>query len=220
MNVVLIPSIINTPNLPLSYSAVRSVYSRNERFEQLKKTIQTVKNKIPNLFIILVECTQLIKEEEDYLSYQIDLLVNLYKNEEVRDIIYSASKSHGEGTMTLLGIKSFLKRKIEFNHFFKITGRYWLGDNFDFNKYNNPHNVIKCIDDDKKNVYTCFYKLNKIALIRWFHYLMKQEEPFEKNVNYEIIFGKFLDKIHEHKRFINRLGIFGNVATSGELIQA
>ena len=49
---------------------------------------------------------------------------------------------------------------------------------------------------------------------------MKQEEPFEKNVNYEIIFGRFLDKIHEHKRFINRLGIFGNVATSGELIQA
>ena len=88
MNVVLIPSIINTPNLPLSYSAVRSVYSRNERFEQLKRTIQTVKNKIPNIFIILVECTQLTKEEEDYLSYQIDLLVNLYKNEEVRDIIY------------------------------------------------------------------------------------------------------------------------------------
>ena len=73
--------------------------------------------------------------------------------------------------------------------------------------------------DDKKNLYTCFYKLNKIAVVRWYYYLTKQDEEFKKNTNFEIIFGKFIDKIHENKRFINRLGILGNVATSGELVQ-
>ena len=219
MNVVLIPSIINTPNLPLSYSDVRSVFTRKERFIQLQKTIESVKKKIPNNYIVVVECTDLNKEETEYLSFNIDLLVNVYKNEEAREIIYSPSKSYGEGTMTLLGLKSLLRRKIEWKNLFKITGRYWLGEEFKFEKYNNSHNVIKCIDDDKKNLYTCFYKLNKIAVVRWYYYLTKQDDEFKKNTNFEIIFGKFIDKIHENKRFINRLGILGNVATSGELVQ-
>tara|TARA_Y100000022_G_scaffold25643_1_gene19367 strand:+ start:849 stop:1517 length:669 start_codon:yes stop_codon:yes gene_type:complete len=220
MNVVLIPSIINTPNIPLSYSDVRSVFTRKERFLQLQTTIESIKKNIPNNYIVVVECTDLNKEETDYLSINIDLLVNVFKDEEVREIIYSASKSYGEGTMTLLGLKSLLKRKIEWDNLFKITGRYWLGEDFNFEKYNNSHNMIKCIDDDKENIYTCFYKLNKIAAIRWYYYLTKQEEEFKKNINFEIIFGKFIQKIHENKRFINKLGIFGNVATSGDLIQA
>ena len=33
-NIILITSVINTPNKPLSYSKTRSVYNRRERFEQ------------------------------------------------------------------------------------------------------------------------------------------------------------------------------------------
>jgi hypothetical protein len=35
-NLVLVTSIIKTPNLPLSYTNVRYVYSHNERYEQTK----------------------------------------------------------------------------------------------------------------------------------------------------------------------------------------
>ena len=56
-NLVLITSIINTPKTPLSYSKIRSVYTRNERFEQTKKTIESIKEKIPNHKILIVECT-------------------------------------------------------------------------------------------------------------------------------------------------------------------
>ena len=41
INLVLITSVINTPNKQLSYSKIRSVFNRNERFKQTKKTIKT-----------------------------------------------------------------------------------------------------------------------------------------------------------------------------------
>ena len=44
-NITLITSIIETPNLPLSYTNIRSMFSKNERFEQTKKTITTIKEK-------------------------------------------------------------------------------------------------------------------------------------------------------------------------------
>ena len=46
-NLVLITSVINTPNLPLSYSKVRSVFTREERFEQTKKTVESIKKTYP-----------------------------------------------------------------------------------------------------------------------------------------------------------------------------
>ena len=220
MNVVLIPSIVDTPKTSLSYCETRSVYSRQERFSHMIKTIENIRLKIPNNFIVLVECSLLTKEEENFFLSNVDLFVNLYKNEEVREEIYSPSKSLGEGTMTIFGIRSLLKRNIEWNNFFKITGRYWLNEDFDFEKFNHNYSMIKCIENDKKNVYTCFYKLNRSVLIRWYYYLQKQDPEFKNCVNYEIIFGKFLEKIHENKKFISKLGISGFVATTGIQVHA
>ena len=47
MNIVLITSVINPPNKPLSYVKNRSVFTEDERFEQTKKTIKSI-NKILN----------------------------------------------------------------------------------------------------------------------------------------------------------------------------
>ena len=49
MNLVLITSVVCTPNIPLSYINTRSCYTHDERFEQTKKTIKTIKEKIPNI---------------------------------------------------------------------------------------------------------------------------------------------------------------------------
>jgi len=59
INLVLITSIVNTPNLPLSYTKTRSVFTTEERFTQTKKTILSVKEKIPNCKILIVECSKL-----------------------------------------------------------------------------------------------------------------------------------------------------------------
>ncbi len=36
-NLIIVTSIINLPNTPLSYSPTRTIYTREERFEQTKK---------------------------------------------------------------------------------------------------------------------------------------------------------------------------------------
>ena len=48
-NLVLITSVICTPNTPLSYTNTRSVYSHEERFEQTKKLSKLLKKKYPTL---------------------------------------------------------------------------------------------------------------------------------------------------------------------------
>ena len=63
INLVLITSIIATPNIPLSYTPTRSVFTHNERFEQTKYTIQSIKEKIPNAKIFIVECSFLTEEQ-------------------------------------------------------------------------------------------------------------------------------------------------------------
>ena len=40
-SLILITSVIDTPNAPLSYTNTRSVFTRQQRFEQTKKSIQT-----------------------------------------------------------------------------------------------------------------------------------------------------------------------------------
>ena len=125
-NLVLITSVISTTNNPLSYINNRSVYSHLERFEQTKKTIESVKEKIPNSKIIIVECSNLNEEIINYLIKNSDYFLNLYNNQKIRNNISHISKSLGEGTMTLCALKFIIQNNIEFNNLIKISGRYWL----------------------------------------------------------------------------------------------
>ena len=88
-NLTLITSIINTPNTPLSYTNVRSIYTKDERFEQTKKTIQTVKEKIPNAKIFIVECSNLTQEQNEYFTQNSDYFLNLINDEQKKSNIYS-----------------------------------------------------------------------------------------------------------------------------------
>ena len=55
-NLVIITSIIEMPNKPLSYSKTRSIFSNDERFEQTKKTIETIKGRMEDVAILIIEC--------------------------------------------------------------------------------------------------------------------------------------------------------------------
>ena len=57
-NLVLITSVICTTNNPLSYTNNRSVYSHEERFEQTKKTIESIINAVnPKLEEKVYDCS-------------------------------------------------------------------------------------------------------------------------------------------------------------------
>jgi hypothetical protein len=219
-NITLITSIIETPNLPLSYTNIRSMFSKNERFEQTKKTITTIKEKIPNNKIILVEFSELTNEEERYFKENVDYFLNIYEiDRSYSRLIHGYSKSMGEGNMTIFALNYILQNNIEFDCFYKISGRYWLDENFNHETYENR------FFENNKNICTVFYKLSNKNTHMWLEYLKNSNNEFENCIGYEEIFGKFVyDMIYlkdDNKvsqdliKINNKQGICGYVAACG-----
>ena len=217
-NLVLITSIIDPPNYPLSYASIRSVYNCDERFEQTKKTIQSIKAKVPNNQIMLVECSNLRDYERDYFLQHTDIMINLYDrhDQDIIDKIYSKSKAKGEGTMTIEAVKYLQENNITYRNFFKISGRYWLNDNFNYEIYDNSDIVYKLIDADSS--LTSLYKLPYDMVNFWYKYLLKSTEEFNNCISFEDIFNKFIQSTNMNYIDISELGISGYIAVCGSLI--
>jgi hypothetical protein len=218
MNITLITSIINTPNIPLSYIKTRSVYTREERFEQTKKTIESIKEKIPDNKIFVIECSQLTLEESNYFNSTVDIFINIIdtNNKNLIDRMFTKSKAMGEGTMTMLAIKYLFSNKIQFKNLFKISGRYWLTENFQYFNFDNDCAVIKYIDNDTTNALTSLYKLPQTKILDWYEFLINSEDEFIKCIGYENIFAKFINT-KPNVIVMDKIGVAGNIAVSGDL---
>ena len=215
-NLVLITSVINTPNKPLSYSKVRSVFTRRERYEQTKKTIDSIKEKIPNYKIMIVECTDFTNEEKSYFERECDYILNLWDKKELHSSIFGKSKSLGEGTMTIQALKYILENNFNCDNLFKICGRYWLNDKFDYKLFDNSYLIFKKINGSINNIFTSFYKIpnNNIAVL--LDFLIKTEIDMKNKIGYEILFGYYLKQIHYNNvEFIDNIGYEGKVTICG-----
>lgn len=208
-NLVLITSVINTPNIPLSYSNTRSVFSRYERFLQTKKTIESIKNKLPNDKIIIVECSDLNQEETDYLKDNCDYILNLWEKKELHNSIFGISKSLGEGTMTIEAFKYI--KDLEYNYLYKISGRYWLNTNFEIDKIQS--NVFKRINNNENNIFTALYKIDKNSVEKLLLFLTKNIEAMKKCIGYEVLMSHFVKNID--KKLVDIIGLSGLVAVCG-----
>jgi hypothetical protein len=171
---------------------------------------------------MIVECSILNDIEYDYLINNVDYLLNIYKSENLQLIndVYSNSKALGEGTMTIHALNYLYNNNIHFNNLFKISGRYWLNDNFNIELYNNNKTVIHKINDNNNNFFTCFYKLNKNYTYKWLHFLT-QNKLFLLNghIGFENVFANFINQ-YEYSDiiFINKVGINGYVSVCGTFI--
>lgn len=208
-NLVLITSVINTPNIPLSYSNTRSVFSRYERFLQTKKTIESIKNKLPNDKIIIVECSDLNQEETDYLKDKCDYILNLWEKKELHNSIFGISKSLGEGTMTIEAFKYI--KDLEYNYLYKISGRYWLNTNFEIDKIQS--NVFKRINNNENNIFTALYKIDKNSVEKLLLFLTKNIEAMKKCIGYEVLMSHFVKNID--KKLVDIIGLSGLVTVCG-----
>lgn len=210
-DLVLITSVINTPNVPLSYSKTRSVFSRKERFTQTKNTIISIKDKIPNCKIIIVECSDLNTEEQEYLSINCDYILNLWEKKELHNNIFGKSKSLGEGTMTILALKYINNMDIKYNYLYKISGRYWLNDNF--NICNIENNVFKKIKNDENNIFTALYKINKNTVEKLEIFLIDNMQNMINCIGYEVLMSQFVKNID--KILVDIIGLSGFVTVCG-----
>jgi hypothetical protein len=218
-NIVLVTSIIDTPNLPFSYINNRSVFTIENRIEQTKKTIQTIKEKIPNLKIILIECSKLTKEQNNYFLENCDYFINLIEDKQMVDNIYSNSKALGEGTMTIAAIKFINNNNINFDNFIKISGRYWLSDNFNYSNINNNNIVVHYINNDPNNVSTALYKINKKYVNNFYNFLNLNINQMKNCIGYEVLFAQFLNSDKNHTiTNLNKIGVNGYVSVSNDFV--
>lgn len=223
-NITIITSVIDTPNIPLSYTKIRSVFTKEQRFEQLKQTIDTVRQKIPDNQIFLIECSPLSEIEKQYLTNIVDYFVNMYdtQNQQLINRMFTPSKSMGEGTMTIYALQYLINKNIEYDNLFKISGRYWLNDSFSYELYDNSMSCIHCIGGDSNNVFTCFYKLSKVDSLLWQNYLKSSENKFINCIGFELIFGEFIKQsmTPTNKKIVveNKVGINGYVSICGSYI--
>ncbi len=212
---VLITSIIKPPNTPLSY-AVRSVFTNEQRYEQTKQTIASVRDKIPDAKIFLVECSELNNEENNYFTQNADYILNLY-NTDLRQNMYSQSKSLCEGTMTYCALKQIESANIQYDILIKISGRYWLSKQFDYNIFNNNSPVVKYISNDSTNVFTALYKLPQQYVSSFAKFLQNSVNDMLNCVGFEILFAKFIKELSAGDLImLKTIGIAGYVSVSGE----
>ena len=216
-NIVLITSIINTPDIPFTYTYTRSVFTSNERFLQTVNTINSIKKMIPNSIIVLVECSELTNEQNDFFLNNVNYLINLY-NSSNKNKVYSYFKAVGEGTMTYCGlhiIKS-IYNNMDYN-IFKISGRYSFNNFFDFKMWNNNMNMMKYVNMDNNSVNTTFYKITKNTSEDMLNFL--EICDFTKYNGYENLFYDFISnfvKCKDETTFINeKIGIEGLVSING-----
>lgn len=172
-NVVLITSKIIVSDESLSYSDKRSIYTPDERYIQTLNTINSIRKYIPNSFIIIIDNSNLDDTMNKNIHDNVDFFINPTTDENLNNLTNNnIYKGLGEVSQQLFFYNNFLKNidTTKINHFFKVSGRYLINENFDYNNFDNEHNIFKKNKDvtDREYYYTSFYKLNKDTLPKYY----------------------------------------------------
>lgn len=125
-----------------------SAYDEEQRFNQTLKTIQSVKDKVPNSYIVLFECSaysidekykEILREECDLFLEFCDepTLKQLYENISARPELITYGKSLLETRGLLNTLYEIEKNNLfsDSQRVFKLTGRYLLNDDFNIKDY-------------------------------------------------------------------------------------
>ena len=125
-----------------------SAYDEEQRFEQTLETLKSVREKVPNAYLCVFECSQFPIEEKyrEKLIQDTDLFVEyhdepgmktIYENLIEKPEAFTYGKSLLE-TRGLLNTLYVIKNHNLFNdsqRVFKMTGRYLLNNDFDIQDY-------------------------------------------------------------------------------------
>jgi hypothetical protein len=212
-----ISSIIDTPNTPLTYSSVRSVFSRDERFEQTKDTIKSIRKYCPEAKIFIIECSnyETNKEQLDYLKENSDYFVNIWDNKDLHKYIFSISKTLGASIMYISLFNLIIENKLLFDNYFFMSGRYYLTDKFDFNLYKNTEIIQFKINDIYTS--TVIYKLTYNYMYLFRDYLINNiNNNFNANIAYEELYQFFCESHKEAVTIRLQNCVCGLISVNGE----
>lgn len=215
--------LINGKNLAVITSVINpfdvSIYNSQQRLEQLiKNTIPSLKKKIPNCHIVIIEGSELTKE-------QTDVIKTSGANELLYVNVKNIPKSYGEVILLLNYFKSQHFKKLinenNINSINKISGRYYLTDNYDFLE----HDIDDCVILKKDNntwsgkglCETRYYRFPTEYIN---HYVSKLEIINASGISLDIEHSFYENEILPFDKIkkLDIINVQGNVAPNGTFV--
>ena len=206
----IVTSVIQPSNLALSYTNTRSIFSAQERYSQTVATVKSIRKFCPNSEILLIEASH----TEDYntaLSKIVDKIVYIGNRWFIRACVDSKNKSLGEIAMLYFGTKSDIAK---YDYIFKISGRYCLNNQFNFDKLNFDKFNIKIYSN---TISTRLYGFPGIFFGYWKKILLLSS--INVIINNSIEEAMFKHLYQNQINFLEILGIEGLVGPDGTQIK-
>lgn len=116
------------------------VISNSDRYFQTLNTINSIKLKVPNSKIIVVDSStsELSKKQLDDLSKNVDAVLVAGEIPQIKNLSSYGLKSHAETELMFIAFDFIKKMQLtDIARIFKISGRYELTDKFDISLYDN-----------------------------------------------------------------------------------
>jgi hypothetical protein len=205
----IITSVIYFSQNKLSYSAVRSKFTSEERTDQTIKTVKSIRERIPGAEIILLEMGKR-KNISAELTELVDKYLFIGNNVFVNWACRGKFKGFGEA-VGLIVAGNRLKTNADF--YFKISGRYYLNDDFSPEDWGGSSFLARRYDSA---ISTRLYGFGKETFPDWQRALKKSLILLYKGRSIEEVFPeKFGQQLIQG---MPKLGISGFVAPQGEYL--
>ncbi len=200
-----------------SINGRHSVFSSNERFIQTLNTINSIRSKEEKSYIIFCENTPISIEMKNQLIEKVDTFIDSYNDRfnipETSIFDYNSGKSTGESYQMLV-ILSFLS-EMEYTKCFKISGRYFLTDEFDSSNFKENKLNFREFDYGYKCFSTVLYsfsKSNEHTLRNFFINYLNNTRPHDLEISIYKLKNDYSDEVNT----LSQLGVSGKIGTSGE----
>lgn len=220
--IFLITSVISLSLKPLNNNISRSMFSTNDRVKQTLDSIKTIRSKVPNARIIMLEGGKV-----DF-SQQFSTLVDEYhymNSKIARFFVDHKNKGLGEVYLLGRGLRALPQKKEMIA--FKIAGRYELNESFEISRYLDgdvsfrvSHTLVHSKHFNKpirvgelNTIIYSFYGNQKRYML---FTIYKALIPLLMNFSVENVFYYLVSK--RKLNSVSMLGITGQISSTGEEI--
>lgn len=218
-NLIIITSVLNISKNELSYYHIRSVFDIYQRYDQTLKTIESIKKYIPNYYILFCESSDLTNYNDilENIQNEVNVFLNFNENNNIKNEVNSKYKGSGENSIMLEAINYINNENLVFDNVFKISGRYYLNDNFNFELFNNNYNQFTLWDNNFNSYASLFYKI-KFKYLNLLNYCFELFiDKLKNGETLEILINKYFNKYmnFQNINILDKLNISGNLSTEG-----
>lgn len=131
--IFLVTSCINVSATPLFRNTARSIFSSSERFTQTCETLESIRKKVPDALVILLENSVLNDEQTLVFKSIADWLVLFGDDNE--SVLLSHGPYKGAAEVYMLGSLMPMLEPFDYEVLFKLSGRFKLTDRFDHQRF-------------------------------------------------------------------------------------